>query len=421
MKKKISLTRQKSVNISDPIDNKLSLIKTIKKSINKIGFFDNNDLIFELFHKKQNLGKIINYTKNNIPPLIINNTFGIKKYYINRKKKSGIFYEPNIFTYVKKIGKGSYNRIYKVKSEQNILDNNIIKDKFYVLREQIIIKNQKENYNTIIDNTIEAFIHTILSIYQTKVLITNSHYRGKYIIPAIYLVAQNKISGMIYSIIDQLDNTLYDLLKKNYLTVEQQFNLFLEAYYQLSCGLEIFQKKFKYNHNDLKINNIFYKWNKTTPIDFDDVNGFIFFLGDFGASYLEIDNEDNTKIYKLWGNSLLAGLNPTFRPYRDLLFLLHSAMSNVRELESKLIVLARQIGYYHDFKNDPDNKETGPYLWHYLYLKPSYPLKAQLLYTPSNIKNKIKQLYPLKYNSRTCSEYTGERTRFEIKYRTYKY
>ena len=79
MKKKISLTRQKSVNISDPIDNKLSLIKTIKKSINKIGFFDNNDLIFELFHKKQNLGKIINYTKNNIPPLIINNTFGIKK------------------------------------------------------------------------------------------------------------------------------------------------------------------------------------------------------------------------------------------------------------------------------------------------------------------------------------------------------
>jgi thiamine kinase-like enzyme len=72
-----------------------------------------------------------------------------------------------------------------------------------------------------------------------------------------------------------MDGTLYGYLKKDDLDFKIKFKTLLKELYEITLLLEELQDKFKFVHNDLKCDNIFYKNDK-------------FYLGDFDNSSLEI-------------------------------------------------------------------------------------------------------------------------------------
>jgi hypothetical protein len=202
--------------------------------------------------------KNLNYIKANIDliPLIRHYFEGDKKNIIIERKN-----KIHTFDILGFICKGSSNQTYLIKNTTN--------NKLSVYRCPII--DLKEDI-IIINNFIECFIHSFLSIIDEKYLINKNK------IMKIYHLGYNPKYKFISSFVDKMDGTLYSLIKYE-VSENTKFQVLLKALYNITCLLEELQEKIKFVHHDLKCDNIFYK-----KIG-DQYN---FYLGDFDNSRIEI-------------------------------------------------------------------------------------------------------------------------------------
>ena len=101
-------------------------------------------------------------------------------------------------------------------------------------------------------------------------------------------------------------------------------NILMKALIQIICLIEHLQNKFKFIHNDLKANNIFYKV-------IDVAKGLIpdnlyFYIADFGASQLEIND-------KLIYCNINLAKNKLFNKRKDLHTLINSLYFSFNDAE----------------------------------------------------------------------------------------
>lgn len=120
------------------------------------------------------------------------------------------------------------------------------------------------NDTLVINNFIENFIHSFLSnLNNSKIL-------------KVYYLGYNSEYNYIASFIEKMDGTLYGFLKKENIDFKTKLNILLKELYDIAYLLEELQNKYKFVHNDLKCDNIFYK----------DTN---FYIGDFDNTSIEIE------------------------------------------------------------------------------------------------------------------------------------
>lgn len=257
--------------------------KTMKPELIKYGFdiddffLDNISSKINNEYIKEKIFKLPSYIHNFDESLKNNNKIMIKKCNLNGEKI--INFEADAF-----LGKGSYNNIYRIKDMTNSIN--------YALRSSIFKLNKIE---FLIDNYIETFIHAFLSIYQKKYLLNDktnedNNWHIKNILKLKY-VGFDAVNNSINTISDLMDGTLFDILHIKKIPLDMKIKILLKALVQITCLIEDLQTNFKFVHNDLKSNNIFYKildLNKPDKYIPDNIN---FFIGDFGSSRFELNGK----------------------------------------------------------------------------------------------------------------------------------
>ena len=280
----------------------------IKPELTKIGFKIDSSFLANLSSKNKE------YIKNIILeiPLLIHEVSDTMEDSENLliKKCTSDGYEKKKFKMTSYINKGTYNQVYNVTD----LDSSIN----YAYR----FSNFKfTDISYLINNFIETFIHSFLSLYQKNYLLTNKtsleENWGDSNILRLKHFGYNPKNGLISSITDKMDGTLYDVLSIPGMILPQKINILVKALVQIICLIEHLQTEFKFVHNDLKANNIFYKILDKTKSDLYHPNNLHFVVSDFDASRIEIDGN------VIIGNSSLSPDN-TFNSRKDLFLLLHS-------------------------------------------------------------------------------------------------
>ena len=133
------------------------------------------------------------------------------------------------------------------------------------------------------------------------------------ILKIVYLGYCPKINS-VASIIDYMDGNLFYILQKD--TVEQEIKLqiVIKAIYVIIELITKLQKDLEFTHNDLKSDNIFFKFiNIKDVYEADNIS---FYLGDFESATIKI-NEYNV------GNSYLS-VDKTINRKKDLFILINS-------------------------------------------------------------------------------------------------
>jgi hypothetical protein len=182
------------------------------------------------------------------------------------------------------INRGKYNKIYSIK-EKNSVDENIYRIGTSITR----FKNN--------DKYIQAFIHGFLTAYQNLFL-------KKHRFINLLDIGFDTNYKMIITICEKMDGTLSILLSTKEIEMNMKKKYLINALLQISHILKKIQKKFKFVHNDLKADNIFYKNSD-------------FYIGDFDTCFLQIN--DNLII----GDELFLS-DKQFNSKKDLFILLHS-------------------------------------------------------------------------------------------------
>ena len=204
------------------------------------------------------------------------------------------------------INKGSYNQVYHVidvKSGHNYVYRF---SNFYCMDDSYLV-----------NNFIETFIHTFLNLYQKNYRIyLEDKYINNNILNLRHFGFNHKI-GLISTIADKMDGTLYDVLSINNIILSQKIKILIKALFQITYLIEHLQEKFKFVHNDLKANNIFYKILDKNRTNLYNPHNLHFFISDFDASRIEIDNNI------IIGNTYLSP-DSSFNSRKDLYLLLNS-------------------------------------------------------------------------------------------------
>jgi serine/threonine protein kinase len=232
--------------------------KEIINDFNKIGLNIDNLFLENISNKN------FDYIKSNINLIpIINHYFeGDNKNIIIKKNNKEFKFDILGF-----ICKGSSNQTYLIRNNNN--------NKLSVYRCPLTESNQDI---IIINNFIECFIHSFLSIIDEKYL-TNKNKIIK-----LYQLGYNPKYKFISYFLDKMDGTLYSFIKCeeidfNRIKNSSKLLILLKGIYEITCLIEELQEKLKFVHHDLKCDNIFYK-----KID----NKYKFYLGDFDNSRIEI-------------------------------------------------------------------------------------------------------------------------------------
>ena len=258
--------------------------------------------------------KNIKYIKNqvyNLPLFIhecLDATENSKKLIIKKCYQSGE--EKKTLQMVSYINKGTYNQVY------NAID--IVSGQNYAYRFSNLctITDSK-----LVNNFIETFIHLFLSLYQKNYLLTNktnlTETYGDSNILKLRHFGYNANIGLISTLTNKMNGTLYEILSIKNIKLPQKINILIKALIQITCLIEHLQEQFKFIHNDLKANNIFYKILDSSNEDLYNPNNVHFFVSDFDASQIEI-----------CGNVIICNnhLSPNsiFNSRKDLFLLLHS-------------------------------------------------------------------------------------------------
>jgi hypothetical protein len=349
--------------------------KIIKPELIKYGFeiddyfLDNISLKTNNDYIKEKIFKLPSYIYN-VDDSLNNNKIIIKKY--NSKEKELIKFEPVVF-----LGKGSYNNIYKVKNLSNEIN--------YVLRSSIFKLNKIE---FLINNYIETFIHAFFTIYQKKYLLNdkinvNNNCRITNILKLKYF-GFDAVNNCINSILDLMDGTLFDILHVKNISLDKKIKILLKAIVQIIYLIEDLQTNFKFVHNDLKSNNIFYKiidLNKPDKYFPDNIN---FFIGDFGSARFEL----NGKL--IIGNKDLAK-DTSFNSRKDLSLLINSLYFSFNDT---LWI----DNFFKKFKLDntiPNNNDNLVKLY---YIEEK---DIDTLFHPSNLKTFLHQEFKVPINCRS--------------------
>lgn len=108
------------------------------------------------------------------------------------------------------------------------------------------------------------------------------------------------------------------------------FNNIISLIYIISCKLDFLQDKLKFNHNDLKIDNTVY---------YSNGNYIDFFLIDFGASRIEINN-----VVK-YGNidTSTIGVQDKLVKSKDLYCLIHSILMELKAYYNPMFILFKKF------------------------------------------------------------------------------
>jgi serine/threonine protein kinase len=324
-----------------------NLLNLIFDNFKEMGITNIRNIIEIIYEKK----KTINLLKDNIS--ILEYHSNTKKYFKNNE---------NIYVIKKFIKSGSYNKVYKISNNINNFD--------MVLRKQI---NSDENnmYNSFID----FFIHSFLYFYQKIVFSREkNYYLGRCIIPEIYSIFINEKKEKIIGIMEYYEGTLNDLILNINLDSIKKVKIAFNCIFQLAYYLEALEKSLKFNHNDLKINNIFYKASSRKNIISKELE-YEFYISDFGFSRIEIFNE------------VISYNNKKFVSGKDLYFLIHNiyTFSNDSFIKSEIKFFCKDIiGYFNE--TITLNKKK----WMNIYKEKN---KNYNLYEPSNIINNIKNSY----------------------------
>lgn len=270
------------------------------------------------------------------------------------------------FKIISNIGGGSYNTVYHI--------INKVSDKNYALRIPIY---KLKTENSIIDNFTETFIHTFLTIYQKKYLIKDTE--TKYIdILKLKLFFFNPKNRYIGTIIELKHGMLYDLLKINIIDQSNKVLLLIKCLLLTINLLINLQSNFKFVHNDLKANNIFYSLNDDYNYNYDNVN---FYIGDFDGVRMEIDNKIIT------GNNCYSE-SSDFNPRKDLFLLIHS-------IYYKFYDSVWMETFFNKFILIPSiirNNKKFIDLYYYSFDE------IDKLYEPINLKEHIKNNFPDEYD-----------------------
>ena len=227
--------------------------KELFNDFKKIGLNIDNSFLENISSKN------INYIKSNIKLIPL-----VKHYFDNNNKNIIIERKDKIFKFdiLGFICKGSSNQTYLIK--------NINNDKLSVYRCPI---DESKADIIIINNFIESFIHSFISIIDKKYLINKNK------IMNLNYLGYNPKYKFISIFIEKMDGTLYSFLKYDESNFKNKLIILLKALYDISSVIEELQDKIKFVHHDLKCDNIFYK-----KIE----NEYNFYLGDFDNSRIEI-------------------------------------------------------------------------------------------------------------------------------------
>jgi len=270
--------------------------KNLKPELIKFGFDIDDDFINNMALKN------INYLSNQIykSPIIFNELNQDLKPTSNIiiKKCNANGDNMKKFSAVSFLGKGSYNNVFSIM--------NIETKKEYAFRFPLKALTKIDD---LIDLYIETFIHSFLSVYE-KIYLPNNHNILKFKSFG-FDVYNNYISTITY----KMDGNLYDILNNKHLEFDIKLKILMKSLIQIICLIEHLQDKFKFVHNDLKANNIFYK-----IIDFSKgiiPDNLYFYIADFGASQLVI----NDKL--IYSNTNLAK-NKLFNKRKDIHTLINS-------------------------------------------------------------------------------------------------
>lgn len=300
-----------------------------------IGIYNPYVLLDILVEKKRNLLKDFFKNKNNA--LSFNFSALNKKYFFDQKylfnlKQSKEYLVDN------NMKDGTYHNIFLV---LDTLDN-----------QKMILRKQKGNgIDDFFDSCTDFFIHSILSLYQGKLLFNQNHYRGKIMIPKIHYVGTNCKANKVLGIMNLFNGTVFDILSNNKIKNKIKKIIVFNCLHQIASFLKILQDKFKFNHNDLKINNIFYEsqYDLESIEDINQLSKIKFFLADFGFSRLKFHHPKKENKVILLGGALLNYSTDkrlyNFISGKDLYFLCHNMyVYSPQEIKKYLLEFYDTIG-----------------------------------------------------------------------------
>lgn len=233
-------------NINTNIIKYLNTIGFININFNKFIELSNNNLDFYNFIKN-NISNVKTSTNNKLITYFDNN----KTIEVQRKKL---------------ILLKDYNNIYRAYNEN--------------YGDCILCTKKNGQFNT---DILQNYLHGVIYFYQMTFL------KDKTIIPKLYYTGYNNNNKTIYNLIENFDGTLSNLLRDKDVTKFFNKEFFLEILFQLSSNLKLLQNKIQFTHNDLRVDNIFYKKKNNGPISKDNI---IIQIGNFKTSRFTIDNID---------------------------------------------------------------------------------------------------------------------------------
>lgn len=282
---------------------------------------EKNDLMSEIFNRMKQIGINNSYE---LLDIISTKNYSLLEDYVNNINNLILFtynkllnlYQidlDNKVNYIigKSISIGSYHQIIKIKNQYNKIN--------YALRKQKDVSN-----TDLFDSFSDFFIHSILSLYQQIV------YKQEIFIPNLYYIGINENMNKAIGVMTLYKGSLLDILSSKKINEVIKKKIIFNCLYQITLHLNKLQMTFKFTHNDLKVNNIFYESSKKLEnlLDIDENIKINFYIGDFGFSRLKIYHPEKKKNIKIYGGALLSYSDNSrlhsFIPGKDLYFLCHN-------------------------------------------------------------------------------------------------
>lgn len=258
------------------------------------------------------------------------------------------------------LNKGSYNKTYQIRNKKN--------NKFvYRLKNDVVTER-----NEVMENFLQTFIHGYLTQYQR-------HYLKDDNLIKINYFGFNQRYKFCSTIVEKMDGTLYFILANKLISFEQKIEILIKSIYQITLLLEKLQEDLHFVHNDLKCDNIFFKFvnSSLVPKKLFESNNLKFYLGDFDTSRIEING-----IILMCDNHYIPDRN--FSPRKDLFLLVNSLFYSFND----------DLWIKHFFKNFPIIKNVINNEKNYYSLYNFKDVFIDDTYLPKNFKNKLEKLYP---------------------------
>lgn len=267
----------------------------LKNGLEKYGFLINDDFLEKINNRDESY---IHNIISHLPVFIEYEVEGITKSntiikYMDLRETGN-----TKFILDKYISEGTYNKSFVVKDTNN--NNNLFA--YRILKAPIKDESDK------IENFIEYFIQAFLNVYYEN----NKHNRILKLDKIGYSIKNNSIS----SICDLMNGTLYYILINKTIEHKKKLSILIKVINMVINLLIDLQKNFNFTHNDLKSDNIFFKFKNNNAEDLYDINNLSFYIGDFDSSILKIDE------YYIGNN--YYNENYTFNKKKDLFLLINS-------------------------------------------------------------------------------------------------